>query len=150
MGVMFDTMLEFFKQDEWPYRQIEGQETLSLNFSGKNGGWACYARANAEKEIVLFYSYCPVKAPEDKRPVLADFLTRANYGLYIGNFEMDFNDGEVRYKTSIDVEGNGLSTALVKRLAYDNVSVMDKYMPGIMSVIYGGASPTEAIAQVEG
>ena len=93
--------------------------------------------------------------------LLADFLTGANYGLYIGNFEMDFNDGEVRFKTSIDVEGNKsvaeegkepaeLSFALMKRMVYDNVGVMDKYLPGVMSVIYGGASPTEAIAKVEG
>jgi hypothetical protein len=30
------------------------------------------------------------------------------------------------------------------------VSIMDKYLPGIMAVIYGGSSPTEAIALVEG
>jgi hypothetical protein len=38
----------------------------------------------------------------------------------------------------------------MKRVVYDNVGVMDKYLPGVMSVIYGGASPTEAIAKVEG
>jgi len=43
------------------------------------------------------------------------FLTRANYGMMIGNFEMDFTDGEIRYKTSIDVEGDKLSSALIKR-----------------------------------
>ena len=99
--------------------------------------------------MMLFYSYCPVKVPENKRPLVGDFLTRANYGLLVGNFEMDYNDGEVRYKTSIDVEGNKLSVALVKRLVYDNLAVMDRYLPGVLSVIYGGASPTEAIAQVE-
>lgn len=175
---IYDSMAAFFKKDDWPASQIEGQTAMSMNFQGQNGRWGCLARVDVEKELILFYSYCPVKAPEDKRPILADFLTRANYGLYIGNFELDFNDGEVRYKTSIDVEGNvgtdpadapadgekkdGDGTApatgeqvqltfpLMKRLVYNNVGVMDKYMPGIMAVIYGGASPTEAIAKVEG
>jgi hypothetical protein len=172
MGKIYDSMAEFFKKDDWPATQIEGQTAMSMNFQGQNGRWGCLARADEEKELVLFYSYCPIKAPEDKRPILADFLTRANYGLYIGNFEMDYNDGEIRYKTSIDVEGNKsidevpgadgktlekkgdepvqLSFALMKRLVYDNVGVMDKYMPGVMAVVYGGASPTEAIAKVEG
>ncbi|MGA7731798.1 MAG: YbjN domain-containing protein [Chloroflexia bacterium] len=172
MGKIYDSMAEFFKKDDWPATQIEGQSAMSMNFQGQNGRWGCLARVDEDKELVLFYSYCPVKAPEDKRPILADFLTRANYGLYIGNFEMDYNDGEIRYKTSIDVEGNQsinaaptengkapettsqepvqLSFALMKRLVYDNVGVMDKYMPGIMAVVYGGASPTEAIAKVEG
>ena len=26
----------------------------------------------------------------------AEFLTRANYGLVFGNFEMDMHDGEIR------------------------------------------------------
>jgi hypothetical protein len=143
-------MEDFFKTDDWPATKIENQLALSMNFQGQNGRWSCYGRVEEEKQIVLFYSYCPVKAPEEKRPILADFLTRANYGLYIGNFEMDYNDGEVRFKTSLDVEGDELSAALMKRLVYDNVGVMDKYLPGVMSVIYGGASPTEAIAKVEG
>lgn len=161
MGAIYDAMEEFFKKDEWPATKSENQPSMSMNFQGTNGRWACYARAEEEKQIVLFYSYCPVKAPEEKRPILADFLTRANYGLYIGNFEMDYNDGEVRFKTSLDVEGNKsvgeegkepteLGSALMKRVVYNNVGVMDKYLPGIMTVIYGGASPQEAIAKVEG
>jgi len=150
MGAIYDVMESFFKTDDWPATKLENQPAMSMNFQGQNGRWSCYARVEEEKQIILFYSYCPVKAPEEKRPILADFLTRANYGLYIGNFEMDYNDGEVRFKTSLDVEGDELSTALMKRIVYDNVGVMDKYLPGIMTVIYGGASPTEAIAKVEG
>ena len=149
MGVLFDAIEDFFKKDEWPAVPIQGQTAISVYFRGKNGQWTCYAKADEEKEIVTFYSYCPVKVPEDKRPIMADFLTRANYGLYIGNFEMDYNDGEVRFKTSIDVEGDRLSFELMKRLAYNNVGVMDRYLPGIMQVTYGGASPQEAIAKVE-
>ena len=150
MGAIYDAMENFFKTDDWPATKLENQPAMSMNFQGQNGRWSCYARVEEEKQIILFYSYCPVKAPEEKRPILADFLTRSNYGLYIGNFEMDYNDGEVRFKTSLDVEGDELSDALMKRIVYDNVGVMDKYLPGVMSVIYGGASPTEAIAKVEG
>jgi hypothetical protein len=49
---------------------------------------------------------------------VAEFLTRANSGMVIGNFELDFADGEIRYKTSIDVEGDKLSYAIIKRLVY--------------------------------
>jgi hypothetical protein len=149
MGAIYDTAVQFFKDEEWVFVEIEGKPALSLNYAGKSGTWSCFAKAEEEKEMMLFYSYCPVKVPENKRPLVGDFLTRANYGLLVGNFEMDYNDGEVRYKTSIDVEGDKLSVPLVKRLVYDNLAVMDRYLPGVLSVIYGGASPTEAIAQVE-
>jgi len=46
-----------------------------------------------------------------KRGAVAEFINRANYGIIIGNFEMDFADGEIRYKTSIDVQGDKLTSA---------------------------------------
>jgi hypothetical protein len=80
---------------------------------------------------------------------IAEFLTRANSGTIIGNFELDFTNGEIRYKTSIDVQGDSLSSELIKQLVYVNVTMMDEYLPGIMSVIYGEVEPKDASAQIE-
>jgi hypothetical protein len=67
----------------------------------------------------------------------------------IRNFELDFRDGEICYKTSIDVKGANLTFLQLKRLVYANVTMMDEYLPGIMSVIYGDVEPKDAIAQIE-
>jgi len=149
-GQFFEEIVNFFKEDDWPFVQIEGEPLLQMVFQGENGKWTCYAKARDDQEQFVFYSVCPVNAPDSKRLAVAEFLTRANSGMIIGNFEMDFEDGEIRYKTSIDVEGDSLSSALIKRLVYANVTMMDEYLPGIMSVIYGNASPVDAIAQIEG
>jgi len=146
---IFEAIVNFFKKEDWQFQQTETELTLRLAFQGKNGKWNCYARAREEQEQFIFYSICPVNAPEEKRISVAEFLTRANSGMMIGNFELDFNDGEISYKTSIDVEGDRLSTALIKRLVYANVMMMDEYLPGILSVIYGNVSPADAIAQIE-
>ena len=150
MGEILDAVISFFKEDDWTFTQVEDRPILRLGFQGDNGQWTCYAQAREEETQLLFYSLCPVKAPEDKRPAVAEFLARANYGLFIGNFELDFGDGEIRFKTSIDVEGERLSPALVRPLVYTNVLMMDRYLPGLMSVIYGGETPAEAVAKVEG
>jgi hypothetical protein len=57
---------------------------------------------------------------------IAEFLTRANYGMTISNFDLDFADREIRYKTSIDVQGDFLSFELIKQLVYANVTMMDE------------------------
>lgn len=69
--------------------------------------------------------------------------------MVLGNFELDFSDGEIRYKTSIDVEGDRLTPALVQNLVYTNVMMMDQYLPGITAVLEQGLSPAEAIHWVE-
>lgn len=80
---------------------------------------------------------------------VAEFITRANYGMVIGNFEMDFRDGEVRYKTSVDVEGSELTYEICRQVVVTNVMLMDRYLPGIMAVITGALTPAQAIAQIE-
>ena len=147
---IMDTVIKFFREDDWNFRQLEGKSILQLGFAGENGSWMCYAQTQEDKQRFIFYSILDSKVPPNKRAAAAEYLTRANYGLVIGNFEMDFSDGEIRYKTSIDVEGGQLTTSMVKTLVYTNVLMMDRYLPGIMSVVYGGVSPAEAIAQVEG
>jgi len=148
-GQFFEEIVNFFEEDGWPFVQIEGEPLLQMVFQGENGKWTCYAKARDNQEQFVFYSVCPVNTPDSKRLAVAEFLTRANSGMIIGNFEMDFEDGEIRYKTSIDVEDDSLSCALIKRLVYANVMMMDAYLPGMMSVIYGDVTPLDAIAQIE-
>ena len=122
MGAIFDAVVQFFEEDEWPYRQMEDRPVLRTGFNGSNGEWACYAQVREDLDQFMFYSVLSAKAPEEKRMAIAEFLTRANYGLRIGNFELDFSDGEIRYKTSIDVENDRLTPALVKTLTKEMVT----------------------------
>lgn len=150
MGEILDAAVSFFTEDGWSFTQLEEQIVLRTGFQGESGQWTCYAQAREEQRQFLFYSVCPVNAPEDKKVAVAEFLTRVNYGMLIGNFELDFDDGGIRYKTSIDVEGDRLTPALVQQLVYTNVLMMDHYLPGVMIVIYGNVAPAEALAKVEG
>jgi hypothetical protein len=151
MGEILDTAISFFTEDGWTFTQLEGRTVLQLSATTADGQrWNCFAEAREEQAQFIFYSVSPVNAPEERLPDVAEFLTRANYGLVIGNFEMDWNDGEIRCKTSIDVESDRLSKALIKQLVYPNVRLMGRYLPGILAVIKGNATPTEAISGIEG
>ncbi|MDJ0746419.1 MAG: YbjN domain-containing protein [Xenococcaceae cyanobacterium MO_167.B27] len=147
---IFAAMVQFFTQENWQFQENPERQSLSLGFQGKNGQYECYAIAREEQQQMVFYSIIPLQAPENKRSAVAEFITRANYGIIIGNFELDFTDGEIRYKTSIDVEGNRLNFDLIQSLVYANVTMMDEYQPGIIAVIENDISALDAIAQIEG
>jgi hypothetical protein len=149
MARIFDAMTAFFDQDDWNYDQLPDRPVLRMGFNGDDGQWMCFAQAREEQEQFIFYSVAPVKAPEERRVEMAEFITRANYGMIVGNFELDFSDGEVRYKTSVDSEGSELAHALVKGLVYANVLTMDRYLKGIMAVAFGGVDAQSAVASVE-
>jgi hypothetical protein len=146
---LIDIVTQFFGEDNWQVAPIEGRTAVQMGFIGRNGAWRCYAQTQEERRRVTFYSILDVLVPDARRLAVAEFITRANYGLIIGNFELDFNDGEVRFKTSLDIEGGDLSTTMVRNLVYANLASMDRYLPGLRAVIEGTASPAEAVQQAE-
>ena len=149
MSQIFEAVINFFKENNWLFFQMEQEPALQMSFQGENGQWMCFVKVREEQEQLIFYSISPVKVPENKRLVMAEFLSRANFGLSIGNFELNFADGEIRYKTSIAAKGNGVNSALIGQLIFANLLTMDEYLPGIMSIIYTELSAVEAIAQIE-
>ena len=102
-----------------------------------------------EKDLLTVYVAQDNNVPENKRLLLAEFITRANYGLNLGNFDMDMDDGELGYKVSADLEGGTLSRDMVGNMVGAGVSTMDQYYPGLMAVLFSNATPEEAIIQIE-
>jgi len=149
MSQLWETTKSFYEEDEWPLITREETRVLQSSFRGKNGQWNCFVKVLEEQSFIIFYSMASVTVPEGKRYAAAEFITRANYGMYIGNFEMDFSDGEVRFKTSVDVENTAEIRALLKQITYANVTTMDRYLPGLMAICYGTTSPEDAVAMVE-
>src|SRR5260221_4823931 len=100
MGRIYDALVRYFREVNWSFTPMEDRTALMLTVTGEHGMYTCYAQAREETEQFVFYSFYAVKAPESKRVTAMEYVTRANYGLFIGNFELDMSDGEVRYKTS--------------------------------------------------
>lgn len=149
MGPIYDAMVEFFSGERFPVAPVEGRSMLSFPYSGKNGRWTCYAQAIEHMDVFAFYSVLSVNAPAERRAEVAEFITRANYGLVLGNFEMDLRDGEIRYKTTIGIGELELTAGMIGPSVYANAVTMDRYLPGLMQVIYGGADAQDAVLLCE-
>lgn len=149
MGNILKAAKEYFDEEEWSYTRLEGRPVLQLKFYSGVDSWHCYAHAFEDRHRLLFYSVSPINAPDNLRTEIAEYLTRANYGLVVGNFEMDWGDGEVRFKTSISMDGEALTMPLVQALVMPNLRTMGQYLPGIRAVIEQGATPLDAVSSIE-
>jgi hypothetical protein len=148
-GYLFDLVVDFFREKGWDFSELGGQDVLKLNFQGEKYAWDCYAQVKEEYSEFNFYSVCPEIIVKDKIEPVANFINRANYGLPVGNFEINLDTGEVRCKTSIDVAGDMLSFPLINRLVEVNIGLMQIYLPGIMAILKENISPEVAIIQAE-
>ncbi len=144
----FEALGKWLEDDDWHPVPIDGMLAYRTGFAGDNARVVCIAEVRAQQQF-LFYALVPNKVPEERRLPVSEALTRANWGLRIGNFEFDFGDGEIRYKSSVDFEGELLSPALIRNAIYPAVATLDHYLPAIMAVAYGGKDPAEAIAEIE-
>src|SRR5262249_2797336 len=122
MSNVFDTVVQYLTENDWKFTTLDGEPALLMGFKGKSGSWQCFISVDEAREWFSFFSILPATVPEPKRLAVAEFLTRANYGLPMGNFEMDFTDGEVRFKTSVDVEGSELTDKMIENLIFANLT----------------------------
>lgn len=142
----FTTLEQFLHENQWRPQRVDAQYMYRLIYSERNEQFTCYAQIRLEVEQFAFYVIAPLQTPESARPVMAEFLTRVNYGLWIGNFEMDWKDGEVRYKSSLDFEGVPLTPQLIRNAIQPAVRTMSCYLPGLTNIAREGKSPAEAFA----
>lgn len=142
--------VHYFQEANWDYEVTEEGDTFRLQFQGTTHTWQCLALAREPEAQALFYSVVPQLVPAAQRPALAELLTRANDALVIGNFEMDWDDGEVRFKTSLDARGQQLNPGWLHNLVYANLQTMNTYLPAILVVANGDMSPQAAIESIEG
>ena len=145
---IFDAIVNFFTQDNWSFTQIKKQSALRLAFKGKNGKCDCYAQVREQQKQFIFCSVFPERVPKTKRRTVGEFLLRINYSQILGGFDLDFCDGEIRYKTS-SIINKPITSDTIKDLVYTNVMMMEQYLPGISLVISGHLSPEEAMAETE-
>ena len=81
---------------------------------------------------------------------LGEFVCRANYGLKNGCFEMDWKDGEIRYRTFVDCDGQLPSQDIIHNSIGVSVAMVKRYGRGILDVIYKGMDPEIAVMECEG
>jgi hypothetical protein len=146
---LMDVVLRFFQEEQWNYQKIDNKSALRAGFRGERGTWICHVQVDEINKRFLFYSLMGMFIPQQYRGAVLEYLSRINSTLQVGNFEMDFETGDVRFRTSVETPDGELSLSLVRSLAYINVHTIDHYFPGVMAVIHGGLSPEAALARVE-
>lgn len=105
---------------------------------------------NPEGFKVLAYSNIrPKKDDVGQLSLAAEFLTRANYNMYLGNFEMDHSDSEVRFKTTIKCFDRVPSQKEIEWLVDMPPIMLEKYGDALASVLLGSATPADAVAKAE-
>lgn len=149
MSYSLDLFETYLQELEWRYQLDSEREILRLGVNCQHGSFEVIIHILDDIDLVKCFSIFPVRVPEQHRPKVAEYLTRANYGLLFGNFEMDYADGEVRFRTSMNTDDVAINSVVARHLVQQNINTADRYLGGLLRVVYGEVAPADAIRDAE-
>ena len=132
----------------WTRFQEEG-DVVTIELLGADALYTCRYFMAQRQQTLVCCTRSPLLIPKRERKKVMEFITRANFGLLFGAFELSLDDGRLFFRTACDVEGGVLSGPMVCNLAGAGTAMFDKYLPAMNQVIYGQKSVKDAIAAAE-
>ena len=143
---------KFLVDDEWHFSFDENTGVFDFGLRVKSKIQKINYIVDVHEDEIVVYGMCPIGADHTDTNMMAqmaEFICRANYGLKNGCFELDFRDGEIRFRSFIDCEDVMPSTEVIKNSIHCTAAMFKRYAPGIVDIIFSGCTAKEAIAKCE-
>lgn len=119
---------KFLDHKKWLYK--EEKDVFLFGIEIDNFGFQCSFLGMEDEKILIFYSHYPTRIKKKNLKSMAWLITQLNANISVGNFDLDIETGDLRYKTSIDVEGADYIFPLIENLVNANLSIfMQHYLP---------------------
>jgi hypothetical protein len=146
----FQAVIDYFEEKDFNYSSYPEEQRVTLRMSGKNANFRFCARITHDGDYLQVTAYYPFFVREEKlRLSVAELLTRANYNMPLGKFEMDMKDGEVLFHLTHLIEGSTLPSEVVERHFMTAFFTIDRYFPALMQHIHAGYTPEDAVFHAE-
>ena len=129
-----DAVLRYLQEERLNYTRVR-DGVYRIQYSDVNFSTRFVVYEEMDRLMVL--AQMDEKVPASHRPAVIEYLTRINYGLIIGNFEMDLSDGEVQFRVSVDVEHVGINTKKIGQMLGIAIHNADRFAPGIEELSKG-------------
>jgi len=147
-----NAVCDFLNEDDWHFSFDENRGIFKFGLGLKGKLKKINYIVDIKNDEYLVYAICPLGADEDDSKMMAnmaEFICRANYGLKMGNFELDFDDGEVRFKVHVLCKGITPTAEMIKRSVYCPATMFDYYGSGIVDIIFTETSGKSAVEKCE-
>jgi hypothetical protein len=145
---LFDVLVELYRDaGGWPVQIAEEDPILSIKYKLGDDEWVFVATVDDDDNIITIFSRVPENCPPARRAAMCEFLVRANYGMTHGAFDMDIEDGEIRYRVGTDLQDMVLTPKHLQSITNYNLATMATFLPAIRAVI-AGTTPAAAMEAI--
>ncbi len=145
---MFSQLLNFFDKRNITYLLADNGVTAALvNVKATNIDFRLISEVDIVQNRIMFFSIFPYQLPQESYPEVTEFITAVNAGRFLGNFELYYGNGELRYKTSLDYTDGEVSEAMIEKLFNVPITMLDIFAPFIDKVAKKEITPLDAYTE---
>ena len=140
---------KFFKKDDWRYEFDEENSLFKSGVAVDSAVGNVRVFISAMDDKVVCVLVLPQQVPEDARVAVAELACRINYKLCFGQFEIDFDDGELRFRYAMPSEELTDSPMdKARALLYLPHAMLKLYSSAFLKVILGARTPQAAVDEL--
>lgn len=150
LGSPYRTLLDHCESGDLKFHAVDELKAIFFAVRGESAVYDIALMITHNDEVLEIYVTIPVTVTREKlRPLVGEFVTRANHSLVIGHFDFDLDDGKLRYHVGHAFGDRGLDEDTIGRLMATALDTADRYFPALMQVMFAGHTPADAIFQAE-
>ncbi len=131
----------------WKHTALDEGSVL-LRVRDVRAAYDVFITTDDETRLVCCYCIFSVRVPAARRQAVAELLNRANWTTALGSLELDMDDGEVRHRVSVDVEGGRFGPRMMHNMLAIGLHTAERHHDAVMQVAFGDADPGEAFERI--
>lgn len=146
----FQVLVDHCEAAELRFRADPEEKGVFFSIRGQLAVYDVAMLVTHEDEIFQIYVTIPVATTEERlRPLVAEFVTRANHRLVLGKFDYDMDAGRLCFHIGYPFGERGLGDQTIGRLFATAMFTSDRYFPALMRTLVGGETPADAVYLAE-
>lgn len=141
-----DLLEEIVSANEWAFQRM-GEDEILVSLEGRWCDYQLHFGWCGEVSALQFACSLDMRVPAEKRVRVSELLALINTRLWIGHFDLEFEEGTPAFRQTVLLRGMGrLSVEQLEDLMDIGIVESERFYPAFQFVIWAGKSPADAIA----
>lgn len=128
--------------------QLGETDTITFFLGAADGEYGVTFLTNEHARTVISLAQPTLAIRPERRAAVAEFVTRINWMLPLGCLEFSLDDGVLRSRVAVTVDGTALSAAMVRTMLNVSVNLLDRYLSGVRLVGLERMDPHEVYLRI--
>jgi len=134
MSALHAAVLNAFKSMGWEYHVVPDSEVVETWFEAHHTKVLVHAQSHAEAGILSVVANASFPVPDTHRGAACELLMRTNKQLNLGNFEIDWDSGQVMFRVSNIFSPHRHDERIIASLVHASVAEIDRLTPYLAEV----------------